>query len=119
LLIVEDDKSFLNICKTFLERLGYTVLNTQMPKQAIHLAEKHIGNIHMVITDVVMPEMNGVELLERLITIMPGMKCLYMSGYTSNIIFHNGLLYEGVNFIQKPFSMKMLAEKIREILDTK
>lgn len=116
-LIVEDDKSILDIGREILEGLGYTVLTAKAPGHAVRLAEEHGGDIHLLITDVVMPEMNGKELAERIISIRPTLKCLYMSGYTANVIAHHGLLDEDVFFINKPFLMRDLAAKVREVLD--
>ncbi len=116
-LIVEDEKAILDISERILKELGYTVLIAKSPEEAIHLAEEHAGDIHLLITDVVMPEMNGRDLAERLASIKPGIKCLYMSGYTANIIAQRGVLNEGVCFIPKPFSSMALAVKIREALE--
>ena len=117
ILLVEDDEAVLNLSKTILEELGYTLLAAQTPRQAIDLVEGHPGDIHLLITDVVMPEMNGRELLDRLRAIRPGFKCLYMSGYTADVITHKGLLDEGINFIQKPFLSDDFAAKVRRVLD--
>jgi PAS domain S-box-containing protein len=116
-LIVEDEEAILTIAKTILDRLGYTVLIANSPVQALRLAGEYAGDIHLLITDVVMPEMNGRELANRLTAAKPGLKCLFMSGYTANIIAHHSVLDEGVHFIPKPFSVKALAEKAREALD--
>jgi len=97
--------------------LGYDVLTANTPGEAMLLAETHDGNIHLLITDVVMPQMNGRELAERLTFIKPGLRSLFMSGYTANVIAHHGVLDEDVHFIQKPFSVRRLAEMVREILD--
>jgi PAS domain S-box-containing protein len=118
-LLVEDEPAVLDMGKGMLEKLGYTVLTADAPRDALRLAEEHTGKIDLVMTDVVMPEMNGRELAERLLEIKPGMKCLFMSGYTANVIAHHGALDEGVQFIQKPFSMKSLAAKVGEVLDQK
>jgi PAS domain S-box-containing protein len=117
ILLVEDDEAILNLGKMILEKLGYTVLAAQTPKHAINLVEEHPGDLHLLITDVVMPEMNGRELAERLNAILPGLKCLYMSGYTADVIAHRGILVEGVNFIRKPFGSDDLAAKVRQVLD--
>ncbi|OGP70049.1 MAG: hypothetical protein A2Y80_01135 [Deltaproteobacteria bacterium RBG_13_58_19] len=116
-LMVEDEKAILDIGLAILKQLGYTVLTAGTPGEAIRLAGNYPGDIHLLISDVVMPEMNGRELAERLIAMKPGLKCLYMSGYTTNVIAHRGVLDEGVHFIQKPFSMKDLAIKAREVLE--
>ncbi|MBV5326801.1 MAG: response regulator, partial [Chlorobium sp.] len=88
------------------------------PTEALRQAEKHAENIDLLITDVIMPEMNGKALSHRLLELVPGIKVMYMSGYTANVIAHHGILDEGINFLQKPFSRRELAAKIREILDT-
>jgi len=98
---------------------GYTVLAAITPSEAIKLAEEHATEIHMLMTDVVMPEMNGRDLSKKLLTLYPHLKCLYMSGYTANVIAHHGVLDEGVHFINKPFSFPDLAAKIRDVLDYK
>jgi len=116
ILLVEDDEAILNLSKMILEELGYTLIAAQTPVQAIHLAEDHPGDIHLLITDVVMPGMNGRELVEQLHTIRPDLKFLYMSGYTADLIAHRGIMDEGVNFIQKPFGCDDLAAKVRQVL---
>ncbi|MBI4831763.1 MAG: PAS domain S-box protein, partial [Candidatus Lindowbacteria bacterium] len=117
-LLVEDEGAILKLGEAILNGLGYTVLAARAPSHAIRLAGERTGDIHLLITDVVMPEMNGRELAERLSAIKPGLKCLYMSGYTANVIAHRGVLEEGVHFVQKPFSLEMLAAKVRETLDS-
>jgi two-component system cell cycle sensor histidine kinase/response regulator CckA len=116
-LLAEDEGPLMNIARDILTRLGYTVLAASKPSEALSLAESHLGEIHLLLTDVVMPEMNGRELLEKLHTRRPGMKSLFMSGYTANVVAHHGVLEEGVHFIEKPFSPRALAEKVREVLD--
>ncbi|MBI5584789.1 MAG: response regulator [Deltaproteobacteria bacterium] len=117
ILLVEDERAILNLSRTILENLGYTVLAAGTPLQAIQLAQNHPGEIDLIITDVVMPEMSGRELVGRLLDLRPGLKNLYMSGYTAEVIAHRGVLDEGVHFIAKPFSRDELAEKIRTVLD--
>jgi DNA-binding response OmpR family regulator len=117
-LLVEDEPAILAIARRVLERLGYTVLTANTPTQAIRLAGAHASEIHLLMTDVVMPEMNGRDLAKRLLSLHPKLKCLFMSGYTANIIAHHGVLDQGVHFIQKPFSMGDLAAKIRAVLDS-
>ncbi|MBN1105802.1 MAG: PAS domain S-box protein [Deltaproteobacteria bacterium] len=116
-LMVEDEASILVIGKAMLETLGYKVLAADTPDKAIRLAEEGQVAIHLLFTDVVMPEMNGKELEGRIKAINPSLKCLYMSGYTANAIAHHGVLDEGVHFIHKPFTMKELATRVREALD--
>jgi CheY-like chemotaxis protein len=115
-LLVEDDAAILNLGKTILQRLGYTVLAANTPMMAIQLAQEHAGEIHLLITDVVMPEMNGRELVQRLSSCRPVMLCLYMSGYTADVIAHHGVLDPGIHFLQKPFSISDLALTIRKTL---
>ncbi|MFZ1983280.1 MAG: PAS domain S-box protein [Desulfatitalea sp.] len=116
-LVVEDEEAILKLAKKILEGMGYRVLTAIGPGDAIGLAGRHDGAIHLLITDVVMPGMNGRELAERLRAIHPELKCLFMSGYTAELIAHRGVLHQGVHFLQKPFSTHELAHKVREVLD--
>ena len=116
ILLVEDEPTILNMTMTMLQRLGYTVLAAGSPGEAILLAAKHSSEIDLLLTDVIMPKMNGQALAEELVTNQPEMRCLFMSGYTANAISHHAVLPEGVCFIQKPFSQKDLSDKIREVL---
>jgi two-component system, cell cycle sensor histidine kinase and response regulator CckA len=115
-LVVEDEPALLSMNEMMLDRLGYRVLAASTPEEAIRLAEQHANEISLVITDVVMPGMNGRELAERLQSLYPGIKIIFMSGYTADVIAHRGVLDENVNFIQKPFSKKDLSIKVREVL---
>ncbi|MCW7753452.1 ATP-binding protein [Desulfobotulus sp. H1] len=117
ILLVEDEPGILKMTQTILERQGYTVLATSSPAEAVRLAREHCGRIDLLLTDVVMPEINGCDLARHLLAICPGIRCLFMSGYTANIIAHHGVLEERDHFIQKPFSIKALGGKLREILD--
>ncbi|MFH1981403.1 MAG: cache domain-containing protein [Pseudomonadota bacterium] len=116
ILLVEDESAILKMTTMMLQRLGYTVLAAATPGQASDLARKHSGQIHLLMTDVVMPEMNGLDLARRLQSVYPDLKCLFMSGYTANVIAHHGILDEGVHYIQKPFSKKDLSVKVQESL---
>ncbi|RJP93632.1 MAG: response regulator [Desulfobacteraceae bacterium] len=116
-LLVEDESMIMKMSKMMLEQLGYQVLAASMPDEAMNLAEKHAGGIDLLITDVIMPEMNGRELARRINALYPEIKILFMSGYTADIIAHHGVLEDGVNFIQKPFSMRDLGVKIRAVLE--
>jgi PAS domain S-box-containing protein len=117
ILLVEDEPTILRMTRMMLERRGYRVLSAATPGEAIDLAKTHADKIHLLMTDVVMPEMNGRDLAGQLTALCPDIKLLFMSGYTANVIAHHGVLDEGVAFIQKPFSMKELAEKLRRVLD--
>ncbi len=118
ILLVEDEVSILEMTKEMIQRLGYTVLAASTPKEAIHLAAGPDKiQIHLLLSDVVMPEMNGYELSKRLLGIYPDLKCLFMSGYTANVIVHHGVIQEGIHFIEKPFLRHDLGRKIRNILD--
>ena len=117
LLLVEDDPHILKIIAAMLERLGYAVLAASTPGEALRLAGKRDGPIRLLLTDVIMPEMNGRELFVRLLALRPDLKCLFMSGYTANVIAHHGVLDAGMNFIQKPFSINDLANKVAEALN--
>lgn len=118
-LIVEDEESILNICKVVLKQLGYTVLAANTPSEAIRMAKDANTKIDLLVTDVIMPQMNGRELSQRLMGLLPNMKCLYISGYTADILASRGVPDEHVHFLQKPFYMKDLAAKVRQILDEK
>ena len=113
-LIVEDDPSTLDIGQSILEQLGYTVLTAGTPENALSIARSHPGDIDLLLTDVIMPDMNGRELSARISGIKPGIKTLFMSGYTANVIAHHGVLEDGVMFLPKPFTVRELAEKVRE-----
>ena len=115
-LLVEDEAALLEIGKMLLEELGYSVLAAGGPRQAMELAGEYAGKIDLLLTDVVMPEMGGRDLWHRLGEARPGVKCLFMSGYTADAIAHRGVLDEGIHFLQKPFSRGQLATKIREAL---
>ena len=117
-LVVEDDEQILKLSQKILERQGYTILSARVPGEAIVLCEKYADEIHLLITDVVMPGMNGKELMERIEKLKPGIKILFMSGYTADIIAKRGVLSKGINFIQKPFLPKSLGMKVREALDS-
>ncbi|HDR15267.1 MAG TPA: PAS domain S-box protein [Desulfobacteraceae bacterium] len=117
-LLVEDEPILLEMGKKILEKLGYKVFPAETSAEALKTAGKHQGDIHLLITDVIMPEMNGPALAEKLSASYPDLKCLFMSGYTADVIAHQGFLDPKIKFIQKPFSMKDLAAKIREVLES-
>ena len=116
LLVVEDEQAILALSRTALTGLGYAVLTARLPEEALAVAQAHRGPIHLLITDVVMPQMNGRDLSAQLSALKPGIRSLFMSGYTADVIAHQGILEEGVPFISKPFSLDALARKVREAL---
>ena len=117
ILLVEDEPMILELTVAMLEPLGYTVLPAGTPGHAIRLAQEHSGPIHLLVTDVVMPEMNGRDLARNLTLLYPDIRRLFMSGYTANVIAHHGVLDEDVHFIQKPFTLQALAAMVRQALD--
>lgn len=116
-LLVEDEVAILNLGKMMLENMGYRVLAAATPKEALRLARDANSRIHLLMTDVVMPEMNGRELSRQLLALFPDLACLFTSGYTADVIANSGVLEPGIHFIHKPFSMPDLSRKIREALD--
>ncbi|MEI6519513.1 MAG: PAS domain S-box protein, partial [bacterium] len=117
ILLCEDEPNILKLTTTMLQRLGYNVLAASTPGEAVQLAKDYNGNIQLLMTDVIMPEMNGRDLARNILSIYPNIKRLFMSGYTADVIAHHGVLEDGVNFLQKPFSMKDLSARIRETLE--
>lgn len=117
ILLVEDEKAVLKLVRSLLEALGYRVVEASDPLEAVGEAARFPDEIHLLLTDVVMPGLGGRELWEKLLEIRPGLRCLFMSGYTANAITHRGVLDEGLHFIQKPFSKDVLATKLREVLE--
>ncbi len=116
-LVVEDDGQVRHLARTILERKGYRVLTAENGKEALSVLQRHEGPVHLILTDVVMPGMSGKELLRNISRDHPGVKLIYMSGYTDNVIAHQGVLDEGVHFIQKPFNVSALAAKVRKVLN--
>lgn len=117
IFIMEDNHEVRKVTERILSMQGYRVLEASNPNIAFSTCSQHEGPIHLVITDVGMPEMNGPELVKRLIPLYPEMKALYMSGYVKNFISHQGILGKEMNYIQKPFTVNELARKVREVLD--
>jgi signal transduction histidine kinase/response regulator RpfG family c-di-GMP phosphodiesterase len=116
-LLVEDEVSILKMSRIMLEKLNYKVLTAHNPGEAIQLAGEHAGRIHLLLTDVVMPEMNGRDLAERIMAIRPAIKCLFMSGYTADVIANRGVPGKGVRFIQKPFAILDLSIRVRAVIE--
>jgi CheY-like chemotaxis protein len=117
ILLVEDEDSVRELTRTILAACGYTVIAAGGAELALRLAEKHVGPIHLLLTDVVMPECNGHELAQRLSKVRPDTRILYMSGYTDNVIAHHGMLEHDTFFLQKPFTPAALAEKVHQVLN--
>jgi two-component system, cell cycle sensor histidine kinase and response regulator CckA len=115
-LVVEDEAAILKFTARMLKELGYSVLTAGGSAEAVSLAKGLSTPLDLLITDVIMPEMNGKDLADRLLSLYPNLKCLFMSGYTASIIAGQGVLDEGMHFIQKPFSANDLAVKIRKVL---
>jgi len=116
ILVVEDNQDVRQTIGQLLGRFGYQVLTASCPAEAIELSRRHVESIHLLLTDVVLPQMNGRQLAEELISGHPEMKVLFMSGYTANAIVHQGLLDQKVDFLTKPFRLEDLLAKIREVL---
>jgi two-component system, cell cycle sensor histidine kinase and response regulator CckA len=117
-LLVEDEEMVREMAKEILEESGYQVLEAKHGHEALFIAEQYHGHIHLMLSDVVMPQMSGRELAERFAPRRKDMKVLYMSGYTDDAIVHHGVLDEGTAFIEKPFTPYALARKVRETLNT-
>jgi signal transduction histidine kinase/ActR/RegA family two-component response regulator len=118
ILLVEDEEQLRALGRQILSKSGYHVIVAENAPNALTICEKYEGTIHLLLTDVVMPLMNGRELAERAARLRPAMKVLYVSGYTDNTIVHHGVLDEGVAFLQKPITPDNLRRKLRDVLDT-
>jgi two-component system, cell cycle sensor histidine kinase and response regulator CckA len=116
-LLVEDAQRVRAVVREILEMSGYAVLEAHHGAEALELSNRHAGPIHLLVTDVVMPQMSGRELAQRLSTLRPDLKVLYMSGYTDDAIVRHGVLASGIAFLSKPFTPDALALKVRELLD--
>ena len=116
-LLVEDDDMVRKMTAAILEKIGYSVIQSETPMEALTFCEKETASIDLLITDVVMPQMSGTELTDKIRKIKPGLKVLFMSGYTENVIVRQGVLKEGIHFVQKPFSMNDFARKVREAME--
>jgi len=118
ILVVEDEAAILRLTSSILTKAGYRVVTAGGPGQAIAVAREHKTLLQLLITDIVMPEMNGRDLSRLLQSEIPALKCLFMSGYTANVIAGQGVLDKGMQFIQKPFSAEELTDKVRQALTT-
>ena len=117
LLVVEDEPANLKITRTTLQRLGYSVIEAASAKEALALAARHEGPLHLLLTDVIMPEMNGLDLYKRIAASRPGIKVVFMSGYSAEFLPSTDDGKGDVSFLQKPFSMQELSAKVRKVLD--
>jgi CheY-like chemotaxis protein len=117
ILLVEDAQRVRAVVREILEMSGYPVLEARHGAEALEVSNQHAGPIHLLLTDVVMPQMSGRELAQRLATLRPDLKVLYMSGYTDDAIVRHGVLASGIAFLSKPFTPDALALKVREVLD--
>jgi DNA-binding NtrC family response regulator len=117
ILLVEDDTLVRELAFEILQSRGYNVLVAEHPETAIQLCRQHAGKIHLVLTDVVMPGMNGSQMVEEIAAMRPGISVLFMSGYTDTAIIRDGNFDEATAFLQKPFSPTVLGRKVREMLD--
>ncbi len=117
ILIVEDETNLRRMACIYLEKQGYRILEAADGAAAVQICVAHHGPVDLLLTDVIMPGMNGHEVAQRVLSLRPHTKVLYMSGYTENVIGHNGTLDPGINLLQKPFTLQALKEKVREVLD--
>jgi two-component system, cell cycle sensor histidine kinase and response regulator CckA len=116
-LVVEDEDDVRRVVVHMLQQLGYDVLTAASGAEAMRLCGETERHIHLLLTDVVMPKMSGKELADRLCGNLPGLKVLFVSGYTGSVIIHHGVLDPGTHFLQKPFSAAQLGGKVREVLE--
>ncbi|HYQ44045.1 MAG TPA: ATP-binding protein [Polyangiaceae bacterium] len=119
ILLVEDQDEVRRVAQAILRRYGYHVIEARNAGEALLSCERHPRTIHLLLTDVVMPQLSGRELAERLASMRPAMKVLYMSGYTENVIVHHGILESGIAYLQKPIVPESLARRVREVLDSR
>ena len=116
ILVVEDEKAVRELTVRILQQLGYTILTASSGDEALEISQAHPGHIALLLTDVVMPNMSGRQLADRVQVIAQMTKVLYLSGYTENTVVHHGVLDAGVDFLPKPFSRESLSRKLREVL---
>ncbi|RKY50213.1 MAG: hybrid sensor histidine kinase/response regulator [Candidatus Neomarinimicrobiota bacterium] len=119
ILMVEDEINILEMGKTILEKFGYKVLTAISPLEALEIVKEHGDSIELLITDLIMPGMNGRQLADSVAKLYPGIKVIYTSGYTPNVIMQSGVIRDNINFIQKPYSIHDLLLKVREVLNVK
>jgi CheY-like chemotaxis protein len=117
ILLVEDEKAVRDLTARMLKQLGYTAITAASGAEALEISSSFTGHISLLLTDVVMPQMSGRQVADALVGTRPGLKVLYLSGYTENAVVHHGVLETGVDFLPKPFTREVLGQKIREILE--
>jgi CheY-like chemotaxis protein len=117
ILVAEDEDGVRSLTREVLEKYGYTVLEAANGEEALKVAERHPGPLHLLLSDVVMPRMGGPELAQALVARRPDVKVLYMSGYTDHPMVRRGVVNAGVAFLQKPFTPTVLVSRIREVLE--
>ncbi len=117
ILLVEDEDTLRRVTRIVLELGGYRVLEARDGREALEICERHTDLIHLMITDVVLPEMNGSKIAQRVARFRPRVRTLFVSGHTESAIHHYGVLDSGVDFLQKPVDVNALLHKVREILD--
>jgi len=116
-LLVEDDPAVRGLVRSMLEARGYTVISPESPDEAVSLCTNYSGSMDLLLTDMILPGTTGRLIAEQVGRLRPGIKVLYMSGYTDDTLIHAKGLEEGLAFLQKPFTVAMLAAKVREVLD--
>jgi len=117
ILLVEDEEALRSAARRILDAAGYTVLTAEDGNNALLIAAQYIGDVHLLLTDVVMPHMSGVALAEKLSNVRPMLKVLYMSGYADNAVVEHCVLVAGTHFVSKPFTNEDLTRHVREVLD--
>jgi CheY-like chemotaxis protein len=118
LLLAEDEDNVRSFARIVLQNCGFTVLEAKDGAEALSICEKNENNFQLLVTDVVMPNLSGREVADRIVAIRPEIKVLFLSGYTDDAIVHHGVLEAGTPFLQKPFTPAALAKKVREVLDS-
>jgi two-component system, cell cycle sensor histidine kinase and response regulator CckA len=116
ILLAEDEDGVRNLAAIMLEQAGYTVLKAANAREAVEISRTHQGEIALLVTDVIMPQVSGKQLADELVLLRPGLKVLFLSGYTENTVLHHGVLDNGVEFLAKPFSQEALVNKVQDIL---